>query len=199
MFKPMPRQGYSDLFESAKTAAPVPARHPALRTCLVQISLDPQVRAIGHVATAYVEAVPVAVDLDAIVLTRDDGSRIHLDVVPARQVRDPEEEELVRLALLELGIESLTVTAEDIEAEPRRSNADLVWSYAGRRVPLDLRMCVLQLLVDEGPLRLGRLLKAVNSDREPTAAVMSMCCSDLLEIDLTSGPLGPLSAVRIRS
>jgi hypothetical protein len=66
-------------------------------------------------------------------------------------------------------------------------------------VAVDVRMRVLQALIDDGPLPLGRLLKAVNSDREPTAAVMSMCCSDLLEIDLTSGPLGPLSAVRIRS
>jgi hypothetical protein len=50
-------------------------------------SLDPQVRAIGHVSSAHVASVAVA--LDVIVLTRDDG---HLDVVPARRVRDLEEE-----------------------------------------------------------------------------------------------------------
>lgn len=190
------RRGRPDFFASAKTSVPIPARHPALRTYLVYASLDPEIRAIGHVATAHVEAVPV--DLDAVVLTRDDGHRFHLDVVPARKIRAPGQEEIVRVALREIDLEPLVVTEADLETEPRRSNADLVWSHAGSFVPVEVRMRVLSLLSDEGPLPLGRMLEGVRSDHDPTAAVLSLACSDLIAIDLASTPLGPWTMVRAR-
>jgi hypothetical protein len=181
-----------DFFVSAKTSTPVRARHPALREALVQASLDPAVRSIGCVASA-----PVAsgqVELDAIVLQRDDG-RYLLDVVPAR----PNDGGPQRDALRALGIPPLVVTSEDLRAEPHRSNVDLVWSHHGRAVALDLRLCILQLLSDDGPLRLGQLLERIRTDREPAAAVMSLACSDLLELDLTSDRIGPATMVRSRS
>ncbi|MCS3445932.1 MULTISPECIES: hypothetical protein [Bradyrhizobium] len=189
-------RGRSDFFVSAKALAPIPARHPALRAGLIQASLDPQVRTIGHVATAHVASVPV--DLDAVVLTRDDG-RFLLDVVPARRIRDVDEEGLVQIALRDLGLRPFVVTAEDLKAEPRRTNVDLVWSYNKRFVPVGLRIRILQVLRDDGPIELVRLLESIQSDRDPTPSVMSLACDDLLEIDLTSAPLGPLSLVRSRS
>lgn len=189
-------RGRPDFFVSAKAPAPIPARHPALRAGLVPASLDPQVRAIGHVATAHVASVPV--DLDAVVLTRQDG-RFVLHIVPARRLHDVADEGLVQIALRDLDLKPLVVTAEDLKAEPRRSNVEQVWSHNRRFVPLGLRIRILQVLRDDGRVELVRLLESIQSDRDPTPSVLSLFCDDLLEIDLTSAPLGPLSIVRSRS
>ncbi|MBR1178068.1 hypothetical protein JQ617_29195 [Bradyrhizobium sp. KB893862 SZCCT0404] len=194
MFSPKPRRPH--LFSSAKTAAPVPARHPALQDALAIASLDSAVQTISHVAAA--NAGSAQVDVDAVVLTRLDG-RFHLDVVPARRVRDLDEEGLIQIALRDLGLRQLVVTAEDLRAEPRRSNVRLVWSYKDKPVALPLRLRILKALADEGPMELGRLLETVRSDIDPSPAVMSFACADLLELDLTSGPLGPTTHVRSRT
>lgn len=197
MFIPQARRGRPDLFTSAKTNAPVPARHAALRAALAIASLDPEVRAISHVATANAGPAQI-VDVDAVVLTRIDGP-YYLDVVPARRVRELDEEGLVLIALRELGLQQLVITAEDLRSEPRRSNVRLVWSYKDRPVSLPLRLRILKALADEGPMELGRLLEMISSDADPSPAVMSLACANLLEIDLTSGPLGPSTMVRSRT
>jgi hypothetical protein len=97
----------------------------------MQASLDPSVRSLAFLPSAHVAAAPV--ELDAVVLTRDDG-RFHLDVVPARRVRDLDDEGLALIALRELGLEPFTVTAEDLKAEPRCGNCRLVWSHNRRLV-----------------------------------------------------------------
>lgn len=196
MFSPKARRGRPDLFSSAKTAAPISARHPALREALAIASLDPAVSAISHVATA--NAGTTQVDVDAVVLTRLDG-RYYFDVVPARRVRDLDEEGLALIALRELGLQQLVVTAEDLRSEPRRSNVRLVWSYKDQPVPVPLRLRILKVLDDEGPMELGRLLEMVSSDLDPSPAVMSLACSNLLELDLTSEALCPSTMVRSRT
>jgi hypothetical protein len=189
-------RGRPDLFVSAKTPTAIRARHPALREALVQASLDPAVRSIGYVASALVASDQV--ELDAVVVTRDDGL-FHLDVVQARRIRDVDEERIFRLALIRLGIASLVVTAEDLRAEPMRANRDLVWSHRGRAVAVDLRLSILQLLADDGPMPLDRLLRSLVCGRDPAAAVMALACDDLLELDLTSDRIGPTTVVRSRS
>jgi hypothetical protein len=189
-------RGRPDLFVSAKTTTAIPARCPLVREALVQASLDPQVRSIGYVASAVVAS--QSVELGAIVLHRDDG-RFVLDVVPARRVRDLEDEGLTLIAIADLGMATLVVTADDIRREPRYANARLVWSYNGVSVPIGLRMRILQVLLDDGPLQLGRLLQSIRTDRDPTRAVMALACADLLELDLLTAPLGPMTVVRCRS
>ncbi|WFT94404.1 hypothetical protein QA633_40150 [Bradyrhizobium barranii] len=198
MFRPKARSGHPHLFSSAKAATPIPARHVALREALTQASLDPSVIAISHVASANAGSPQVAVEVDAVVLTRLDG-RFYLDVVPARRVRDLDAEGLVLIALRELGLQQLVVTAEDLRAEPRRSNVRLVWSYKDRPVSVPLRLRVLKVLADEGPTELGRLLETIRSDLDPSPAVMSLACANLLELDLKSEPLGPSTMVRSRT
>jgi hypothetical protein len=190
------RRGHPDFFVSAKTTGPIRARHPALRTALVHASLDPAVRSISHAAAGTGGSATVA--LDAVVLARDDG-RFVLDVVAARPPLKFDEAALRGIALRSLGLASLTVTSDDLSAEPRRSNADLVWSHRGRSVALDLRLGILQVLFDDGPLSLGQLLQRVRADREPAAAVMALACDDLLEIDLGSDRIGPSTVVRSRA
>jgi hypothetical protein len=188
-------QGSSDLFVSAKTATPIPTRHPARRDALVQASLDPQVCAIAYVASTCLAS--GRVELDAVVVERADG-RLLLDVVPARRIRDVGEERLAQIALAELGLKPIVLTAEDIRQEPRYANARLVWSYRDTPVSVGLRMRILQTLLDDGPMPLGELLKSIRSERDPVPAVMSLACADLLYLDLVSQPLRPATIVRYR-
>lgn len=180
----------SDLFISAKTSTAIPARHPALRDALIQASLDPQVRSIAYVASTSVASKQV--ELDAVVVRRDDG-RFLLDVVPARSIRDVEKG---LGALAELGLKQIILTTEEIRREPRYTNARLVWSYREIPVPVGLRMRILQLLLDDGPMPLGELLKSIRSDHDPAPPVMALACADLLHLDLVSRPLSPTTIAK---
>jgi hypothetical protein len=186
----------SELFVSAKTATAIPARHPALRDALIQASLDPQVRSIAYVASTSVASKQV--ELDAIVVQHDEG-RFLLDVVPARRIRSVEEKGLAQIALTELALKQIILTAEEIRREPRYTNARLVWSYREIPVPVGLRMRILQVLLDDGPMPLGDLLKSIRSDHDPAPAVMALACADLVSLDLASHPLGPLTIARYRA
>jgi hypothetical protein len=185
-----------DLFVSAKTIAAVPIRHPARLDALIQASLDPQVRSIEYVAS--VTNASSRVWLDAIVVQRDDSCFL-LDVVPARRVSDAKREGLIQIAVAALQVRRFVVTAEEILREPRYSNARLVWSYRDAPVSVELRMRILQALLDEGPLPLGELLKSIRGDHDPVPAVMALACADLLSLDLLSQSLGPATIARYRA
>jgi hypothetical protein len=102
-------RGPSDLFVSAKTATPIPARHPARRDALIQASLDPRIGSIDYLASACIAS--ERVELDAVLVQRADG-RFLLDVVPARRIRDVGEERLSQIALAQLGLKGIVLTAE---------------------------------------------------------------------------------------
>ena len=184
------------LFVSAKTSTAIPARCALVRDALVQASLDPAVRSIDFIAQARVGATPV--DLNVVVIHRDDG-RFYLDVVAARPLRDVEDEGLALIALQNIGLTAITLTATDIKREPRFANSNLVWSYREHPVGIGLRMRILQVLADDGPMTLARLLSAVRSERDPSPAVMALACADLLELDLVSRPLGPETIAMARA
>jgi hypothetical protein len=187
---------HADLFISAKTATSIPARNALVRDALVQATLDPQVRTLEFIPSATVGTAPVA--LKAIVATRDDG-RFYLDIVEERPLRDVEDEGLALIALSDLGLSPLTLDAVDIRREPRFANARAVWAYRMHPVGLEMRLQILTALQEFGPLPLGSLLQRVQSVRDPAPAVMALCCSNLIEIDLVSQPLGPLTIVGSRS
>jgi hypothetical protein len=189
-------QDGSPLFVSAKTTTAIPASCPLLRDALVQASLDPVVRSIEFIASARVRQAQI--ELNAVVLDRDDG-RYLLDVVPARPLRDIEREGLVLIALDELALPSIVLTAADIEREPRFANSRLVWSYRMHPVGIGMRLRILQALADDGPMSLATLLSAVRGERDPSPAVMALACSNLVELDLTSAPLGPSTIARCRA
>ena len=186
----------ADLFISAKTATAIPARHPLLRDALVQASLDPQIRSLDFIQTTTVGTTPVA--LKTIVIVRDDG-RFYLDIVEARPVRDVEAEGLALIALDRLGLAPLTLHAADIRREPRFANAKAVWEYRMHPVGIAMRLKILTVLQEDGPLALGCLLKRISAARDPAPAVMALACSDLIELDLISEPLGPTTIARSRS
>jgi hypothetical protein len=184
------------LFVSAKTSTAVPARSLLVRDALIEASLCPTVRSIDYIASARVEA--ASIRINAVVIVRDDG-RYALDVVEARPLRDIDAEGLAQIALRDLGLTPLTITRADIQREPRFTNAKLVWSYRLVPVGLSMRMKVLGILGDDGPMSLARLLSAIRTDRDPTAAIMAMACSDLVELDLSTRPLGPDTIARCRA
>ncbi len=186
----------ADMFISAKTSTPIPAPHSIVRCALVQAALDPLVRSLDFIASATIEAKPVT--LKAIVVIRDDG-RFYLDIIETRPVRDVETEGLVLIALDRLGLAPLTLTAAEIRREPRFANARAVWEHRMHPVGLSMRLKVLTLLQDDGPLPLGLLLSRIRATRDPAPVVMAMACSDLIELDLVSRPLGPSTIVRSRS
>lgn len=182
-------------FVSAKCTAPLRARHPALHAALVRESLDPAACRISHLAEAA-DAAAASVEPDAVAVERG-GALHYLDVVTARPVRSLDQERTFRSALRAHGVATRVVTAADLAAEPGRTNRNLVWSHHRRPVAVDLRLQILRLLVDDGPMTLDRLLAGVVG-RDPGAAVMALACNDLLELDLKSGPLGPQTMVRAR-
>ena len=184
------------LFISAKTSTAVPARHLLVRDALVEASLDPTVRSIDYIASARVAA--ASVKIDAVVIVRDDG-RYVLDVLEARLLRDLDAEGLAQIALRDLGLTPLTITRGDIQREPRFTNAKLVWEYRTHAVGITLRMRILGILAEDGPMTLARLLVSIQSDRAPSPAILALACSDLLELDLVSQPLGPSTIARSRS
>jgi hypothetical protein len=183
-------------FTSAKTTLPIPLRHPAIRDVLIQCSLDPAIRSIDYVESAVVGADEV--DVDAIVVQGECGP-VLLDVVPARPLRDMEEEGLALIALGELNLPTQRLTSEDLRREPRYSNSRLVWLYNRHHVSLDLRMRVLTVLAGHSSMHLGKLLEEIQeTGSRGSRAVMALACADVIELDLESRPLGPATAVRLR-
>jgi hypothetical protein len=181
----------SNLFVSSKTSTAIPTSCSFIRDALVQASLDPQVRSIEFIEQAKVGAAQV--EINSIVIARDDG-RYLLDVVPARRTR----ERLALAAIDQLGLPSIVLTAADIRGEPRFANSRLVWSYRQHPIGIGLRLAILQTLIEDGPMTLARLLSSVRSERDPSPSVMALACLNLLELDLVSGPLGPLTIARYR-
>ncbi|TYO61486.1 hypothetical protein FXV83_38040 [Bradyrhizobium hipponense] len=184
-------------FTSAKTTAAIPIRHPAIRDALIQFSLDAAVRSIEYIESATVGS--EVVDVDAIVV-QGEGGRSLLDIIPARPLRDLEEEGLALMALGELNIPTRALTSEDLRREPRFSNSRLVWLYNRHHVPLDLRLGILKLLSEQPSMKLGDLLQGIKeTGSRGSRAVMSLACADLISLDLESQPLGPNTMVTLRT
>jgi hypothetical protein len=188
-------QGHSpDSFVSAKTAIPIPSKHPALSEALIQLSLDPRVRSIDYVPTAIVASEQI--DLGAIVVQRVDG-RFLLDLVQARPIRDLDGEGLSLIALGKLGLKSWVISAKSLRREPRYSNALFVWLYNGHPVAREQRKRILRALTDKEPIPLGQLER--RSGRDPFPSIMALVCADLVELDLISQPITRTTIVRCRA
>lgn len=177
------------------TTTAVPVRSPALRDALIHASLDPRVRSIDDIASAWVAA--LAVTFDAVVIKYEDG-RYVLDVVPMRCIRDLDEQSFVPIAFEELNLEPQTLTEKKIGHKSRRTNANLVWAYNGLTGLIGMRLRFLQVLLDEGPMPLGRLLKSVVGQGDAAAAVMALACANLVRLDCIKQPLSPTTRGRLR-
>ena len=75
----------------------------------------------------------------------------------------------------------------------------MVWNCRYLRIQASDRVRVMQALNEDGPMPLIRLSAEVRWSIDPVAAVLAMACLDLVELDLTSIPLGPETVVRRRT
>jgi hypothetical protein len=183
------------VFVAAKATTAIPAADELVRHALIQAALDPAVRAIEFIPTVAVYGSVIA--LDVIVLRGDDGRRV-LDIVETRPVRSLDDEGLALLAVDQLGLPALTLTAADIRREPRAGNCRLVWNHRHYRVNAGDRVHVLQVLTEEGEMTLARAAAQCRFAFDAVAAVLALVCADLVEIDLATLPLGPETRVRRR-
>ena len=182
-------------FTSAKNAAAIPVAHNLVRDALVQAALDPAVREIEFIPTVVTFDKVVA--LDAIVFRSDAGRQV-LDIPEVRPLRCIDDEGLALLAADQLGLPVLRLTAADIRRQPRAANSSMVWNCRHTRVQISDRVRLLQALSEDGPMPLARLSSEVRWGIDPVATVLAMACLDLVEIDLTTVPVGPESVVRRR-
>lgn len=185
-----------ELFVSAKTTTAIPVLSGLLHDALVEATLDVAVRKIGLVPPALGRQAPV--DRRAIVIERDDGSFV-LDVRPELSEVRGENADHAAAAARVLGVPLLTVTEADIRREPRFTNCRLVWDYRTQPVSIGLRLQILQVLGDDGPMPLRRLLPAIRSQADPAAAVLALACLALVDLDLLTAPIGPATVARVRS
>jgi hypothetical protein len=188
-------QQTKSVFFSAKTVAAIPIAHDLSRIALIHASVDPAVRSIEFIPS--VEAYGAVINLEAIVFRGEAGGQV-LDIPELRPLRDIDDEGLALLVSDELGLSPLTLTAADLGREPRASNSALVWRYKHLPVSAQDRVRMLQMLGDDGPMQLGQLSAELRWSHDPVGAVLSMACSDRVELDLMSGHLGPETIVRRR-
>lgn len=182
-------------FVSAKTSRPIPHAGGIVGDALLQATLDPDILEIGFVATAGTATLPM--ELDVVTLLTRKGWR-YLDIEAARPLRSLSKTEAFEGALRELGIAPYTRTGADILKEPRFSTARAVWTYRHCSVSPDMRVRLLAALAEDGPMSLHHLCTLVPGPLDPFAAVLSLACSNELEIELTE-PLGPTTIVRSRA
>ncbi len=187
--------GKSRPFSATKVHGIIPVRSASMYALLVQNVLDPAVNSIRHLPSAQFQGAAIAVD--AVVVERD-GKRIALDVPEARQPRNMDDDALVLLALAGLDIEVAQVSLDEIRREPMHTNCGIVWAYRMRAVPFALRIQILHMLAEDGPLRLFDLLRSIRSQHDVSGAVLSLACADAIELELAAGHLGPDTKVSIR-
>lgn len=179
-------------FVSPKTSRVIPIKHEATRDALILSSLDPDVRAIGYLETYRLDGSDVLVETP--IVHRIDGN-FGLDIVPARNAQGTPRQKFERV-MKTMGLPLLAITRDHLDAQPRRANSHLTWKYRCHPVGISMRMQILQALASEGPMLFGELIQYVRVARDPAPAIMALACSNLLEIDLLTAPIGPKSIVR---
>jgi hypothetical protein len=118
--------------------------------------------------------------------------------VPARRVRDVDDEGLSLIALGELELESWIISSRQLLREPRCTNARFVWLYNQHRVSRELRKRILRAVLDKESVTLGELERSIRSDHDPSADMMALVCTGELELDLTTQPIQLTTTVKSR-
>jgi hypothetical protein len=186
----------ANLFVSAKCATALPIANLVTRDCLVQASLDPAVSKIDFLAYANVDDENVR--LDTIVIHRDSG-RYALEIEETSPVRDIDEEGLVLVAYDLLGLDVLRLKAAEVRAEPRLSNARMVWRHHGRIVGYDDRAAICGVLEEQGALPMRELEASVQTSRPLAGSVYALACEGTLDLDIFGEPLSDRTVIRMGS
>lgn len=183
-------------FTAAKVSGFIPLISPLLGDALIQASLDPKISRIELIAVDPIGARPKP--LEIVALHSGDGRRLALDLADEESPRDVDGYGLFLVVAEELGLELLHRSRSDIRREPLFANCALVWSHVNHRVPIGDRIRIMQMLAEEGPLRIGDIVRNGTYRADPSAALMALACHDVVELDLDEAALGPDTQARIR-
>jgi len=185
-------------FEGAKTRYPILVRNRGVLDALIIAALDARVRAIlpADPVTVTVDGVPFQHVPDCRLLAG--GQDIVVDIHRlSRAGADHGRFEAVAAALAEQGIPYERRDPPQAFGVPLLTNSRAVWGC--RRVMVSAADQVRALdAVKAGPLPLAEAARAVR-DSDGITTILALACRDLLELDLTTVPLGPETEVRRRS
>ncbi|MEW6451367.1 MAG: hypothetical protein AB1490_11990 [Pseudomonadota bacterium] len=184
------------LFMAAKVSGGIPLISPLLGDALIQASLDPKISRIELIAVGPTGARPHP--LEIVAFHACDGRRLALDLADEESPRDVDVYGLFLVTAEELGLELLQRSRSDIRREPLFANCGMVWSHVNHRVAIGDRIRIMQMLAEEGPLRIGDIIKNGTYRTDPSAALMALACHDVVELDLGEAALGPDTQARIR-
>jgi hypothetical protein len=175
-------------FTSAKSLNPIPVESDVFRDALIRASLDPAVRSIEKMPAA-------ALIHNLAVVVREDGRFAYGADGDARSIPS-----LLAQALEISQLRPLLISMQELYREPAISNDRLIWSHKARRVSNGIQTEILEFLSSYGPATLRELVSTLRLQRRSETSVLSMACSDLIEIDeLAVKPFGLESIVRCRS
>lgn len=185
----------SATFSGPKCKVAIPIENHLQRDALRQASLDAQVRAIQYRKAANPYGTPPT--LMSVVLQRIDG-----DFLLAVCERRPHRSEAVYARLADVltseGLHLLERDAADIKREPAYSNAREIWSNERFHVSISDRLKIAAALAEGGPQSIVELEERADPSCDIVAAICSLACEALVEIDIRDTPLGPHSVVRAR-
>jgi hypothetical protein len=168
-----------------------------VRDALIIAALDPAVRAIAP-------ADPITIELDGVSVRHvpdfrllTDGGGIVVDVYrPSRAAATRRRFEAVAAAHAAQGLAYECRQPPQPFGPPTLMNARSVWACRRVTVAASDQVRALDLL-RSGPMPLAEAAQVIR-DGDGVAAILSLCCRDLIELDLASGPLGPETMVRRR-
>jgi hypothetical protein len=190
--RPRPSQA---LFSGPKCRVAIPVHNILHRDALQQASLENSVRTIRYRQTPDLHGGQIT--LTGVILDKVEGDFL-LMVCEARPERSQQEFHRLSELLAFNGLRLLERDASDIRREPRFSNVRTVWSHEHHHVGLNDRLRIAAALVEEGPQSVFELEKRARPSCDILAAVCSLACEDLLELNIDYTPLGCRTMVRSR-
>jgi hypothetical protein len=178
-------------FTSAKTPAPIAYNSRATRVALIQLTLSPEIFLIqaGHPIEDSGEV------RGPVILVAESGPAL---------VQFPEKDDIANGAAIgwpdgdTLDVPQLILTAQGISRQPFSDNCRLAWICHDYLADPRDRDHILKALSQERHLTLTQAAKDCRYSEDPISAVLSLVCSDFIEADLQTSPLGPTTLVRAR-
>ncbi|QUS37832.1 hypothetical protein RPMA_02350 [Tardiphaga alba] len=179
MIQPPNRAPGSHLVTTPKSTLSIPVTTALEYDAVIQAALDPAVAELSYIRTVHLGG--RLHPLDCVLVSRD-GALFALDIADGSSVRPLDAEGLRLLAFDALGASPLRLTRNEIEEEPRCSNARLVWENARHRVRMPARQSVLDALDISGAIP----LREFDVRRED---VFALACENVIDIDLDANDI----------
>lgn len=147
----------------------------------IQLLLDPATSAVNFVKSLPFRKYDVQINMLVVDLGED---RVAFDLVGERPDWDIDHEGLLRLALQHHGIRLVEIDYADIDAEPRASNCEFIWSHRDHRVPVSIEKAISCALTAHRGLTI-RALSMLIGLRDPKPEISALVCQGVVMTDLS--------------